>query len=413
MWSGERWIAEPTLRVLDLLRLICLETAGSMDGSARTRVSSMRTVGGAEHLARMHRKHAAVTEQWDSDLWLVNTMGGVVDLRTGDIRSSRRADYMTKMMAATPRGNCPRWKEFLVEICGGDMNLVAYLQRAVGYSLTGITSEHVLFFLWGTGANGKSVFMTVITAILADYAATAPLDTFMETRTVQHPTDVAGLRGARLVACTETEQGRRWAESKIKALTGGDKVSARFMRQDFFTFTPQFKLWIAGNHKPYIRNVDEAMKRRVHLVPFTVTIPYEKRDKRLAAKLLQERDGILKWMAEGCREWQRIGLAPPKAVLDATEEYFQEEDSIGQFINEECVQQRYAKTALTDVFARWKTRAEERGEYVGTSKWLSRELASRGIFTVPGHARAVMLDGWVLRDSSAGYGTTSQVGKRF
>jgi putative DNA primase/helicase len=185
MWSGQQWIAEPTLRVLDLIRSICLETAASIGTpSIKTRLSSVRTVNGADHLARMHRRHAATVEQWDAVLWEVNTRGGVVDLKTAGIRPARREDYMTKMMAATPPGDCPRWKAFLVEICGGDMDLVAYLQRALGYALTGVTSEHVLFFLWGAGANGKSVFLTVITVILADYASPAPLDTFMETRTV-------------------------------------------------------------------------------------------------------------------------------------------------------------------------------------------------------------------------------------
>jgi putative DNA primase/helicase len=248
----------------------------------------------------------------------------------------------------------------------------------------------------------KSVFMTVITAILADYASPAPLDTFMETRTVQHPTDIAKLFGARLVSCTETEQGHRWAESKIKYLTGGDKVSARFMQQNFFDFLPEFKLWISGNHKPYIRNVDEAMKRRLHLVPFTMTIPYEKRDKRLAAKLLQERDGILAWMLEGCLEWQRIGLAPPKAVLDATGAYFEEEDSIQQFIDEECVQQARAKTAIEDLFGRWKRRSEGRGEIPGTCRWFVRQMIGRGFVQarLPGGTKA--LGGLRLRDISSG-----------
>jgi putative DNA primase/helicase len=143
----------------------------------------------------------------------------------------------------------------------------------VGYCLTGVTSAHALFFLYGTGANGKSVFANVISTILGDYAATASMDTFVETRGDRHPTDLAGLRGARFVTAIETEQGRRLNESKVKAITGGDKISARFMRQDFFEYSPQFKPVIVGNHKPAIRNIDEAMKRRMHMIPFTVTIP--------------------------------------------------------------------------------------------------------------------------------------------
>ena len=180
---------------------------------------------------------------------------------------------MTKTAGASAAGDCPVWMEFLDTVTGGDADLQAYLQRMAGYCLSGVTTEHALFFLYGTGANGKSVFANTLTAIMGDYATVAAMDMFMATHGDRHPTDMAGLRGARIVTSIETEQGSRWAESKLKALTGGDKITARFMRQDFFEFTPQFKLLIVGNHKPSIRNVDEAMKRRLHMVPFTVTIP--------------------------------------------------------------------------------------------------------------------------------------------
>lgn len=254
---------------------------------------------------------------------------------------------------------------------------MAYLQLMVGYCLTGVTSEHALFFLYGTGANGKSVFVNVLTTILGDYAANAPMDTFMEARTDRHPTDLAGLRGARFVSSIETEQGRRWNESKVKAITGGDKVSARFMRQDFFEYVPQFKLVIAGNHKPSIRNVDEAMKRRLHLIPFTVTIPPERRDGRLTEKLLKERDGILAWAVEGCSLWQRQGLKPPASVVSATEEYFEAEDALGQWIEERCLLAKTHREGVSELFADWREWAERAGEYVGSVKRFSELLAAR------------------------------------
>jgi P4 family phage/plasmid primase-like protien len=205
-----------------------------------------------------------------------------------------------------------------------DGQAIEFESRALGHysaasnagseAATGVTSEHALFFLYGTGANGKSVFVNTVAAILGAYATNAPMDTFMAVHGERHPTDMAGLRGARLVTSIETEQGRRWAESRLKALTGGDKISARFMRQDFFEFIPQFKLVVAGNHKPSIRTIDEAMRRRLHLVPFTVTIPSKRRDRTLPERLLAERDGILAWAVQGCLEWQRIGLQPPPAV---------------------------------------------------------------------------------------------------
>ena len=191
-----------------------------------TKLAGSSTISGVERLARSDRRHAATTEEWDADVWLLNTPGGMVDLHTGRIRPHDRRDRMTKITSATPKGECPTWKSFLADVTGNDPELMRYLQRMAGYCMTGVTSEHALFFLYGTGANGKSVFLNVLATILGDYAANAPMDTFMETRTDHHPTDLAGLRGARFVSSIETEQGRRWNESKVKGITGGDKVSA-------------------------------------------------------------------------------------------------------------------------------------------------------------------------------------------
>jgi putative DNA primase/helicase len=380
VWTGNRWQADETLLVAHLIRQVCRDAsvkANSHRLAAKLAASS--TVGGVERLTRSDRRHASISGEWDADPWLINTVGGVMDLQTGRMRPHERSDRMTKIATATPRGKCPQWLAFLADVTGGDADLIAYLQRMIGYCLTGVTSEHALFFLYGTGANGKSVFVNVITTILGDYAANAPMDTFMETRTDRHPTDLAGLRGARFVSSIETEQGRRWNESKVKAITGGDKVSARFMRQDFFEYLPHFKLVIAGNHKPSIRNVDEAMKRRLHLIPFTVTIPPEKRDGKLTEKLLKERDGILAWAVEGCSLWRQMGLKPPKVVVDATDEYFDEEDAIGEFIAEECQRHSQARVSVADTFQRWQEWANRRGEYIGTSRWLMQQLCNRGL----------------------------------
>lgn len=379
MWDGQRWRTEETLAASNLIRHVCRHAAvqaNSIKVAAKLAASS--TVGGVERLARSDRKHAATTDEWDADIWLLNTPGGIVDLHTGRMRAHDRRDRMTKIAAATPRGTCPIWLNFIAQVTQGDQQYADYLQRFAGYCLTGSTQEHALFFLYGTGANGKSVFVNTLFTLLGDYAANAPMDTFMEARGDRHPTDLAGLRGARFVGATETEQGRRWNESKIKEITGGDRVSARFMRQDFFTYVPQFKLVIAGNHKPAIRNIDEAMRRRLHLIPFTITVPPEKRDKQLQEKLLVERDGILAWALEGCLAWQQIGLTPPQCVVDATEEYFDEEDTIGEFLEEECQQHPQAREAVADVFERWRQRAEKRSEYIGTSRWLVQQLLKRG-----------------------------------
>lgn len=378
MWDGQRWRAEDTLGAIDLVRNVCRHAAlKAASPKTAVKLAAASTMSGVERLARADRRHAGTADEWDADIWLLNTPGGVVDLRTGRMRAHNRTDRMTKISTAVPRGECPTWRAFLFDVTGGDAELMDYLQRMVGYCLTGVTSEHALFFLYGTGANGKSVFVTTIATILGDYAANAPMDTFMETRSDRHPTDLAGLRGARFVASIETEQGRRWNESKIKTITGGDKVSARFMRQDFFDFFPQFKLLIAGNHKPSIRNVDEAMKRRLHMIPFTVTIPPEKRDGKLTEKLLLERDAILAWALEGCLLWQRSGLRRPQSVLDATDEYFEAEDAMGRWLEERCVCTSNAKALSCELFADWKQWAESNGEFLGSMRRFTDALITR------------------------------------
>ena len=380
VWDGQRWRTEDTLAATDLIRSVCRQAAVRADNpKVAAKLASASTVGGVERLARADRRHAATTDEWDADPWLLNSPGGVVDLKTGRKRANDRADRMTKITTATPGGDCPQWMAFLSDITGGDVDLQAYLQRMVGYCLTGVTSAHALFFLYGTGANGKSVFANVISTILGDYAATASMDTFVETRGDRHPTDLAGLRGARFVTAIETEQGRRLNESKVKAITGGDKISARFMRQDFFEYTPQFKPVIVGNHKPAIRNIDEAMKRRMHMIPFTVTIPPERRDGRLTEKLLAERDGILAWAVAGCLAWQRDGLKPPACVVSATEEYFEAEDALGRWLDERCVREPNAKSLTAELFTDWKQWAESAGEFIGAQRRFSDLLITRGI----------------------------------
>jgi putative DNA primase/helicase len=252
------------------------------------------------HPEKADQRIAVTVDEWDADPWLLNTPGGTVDLRTGQMRESDPRDKLTKVTGVSPDWSCPTplWDQLLLRAAAGDMELIAFLQRVAGYSLTGSTAEHSLFFIFGTGANGKSTFINAITACAGEYHRVAPIETFTASKNQRHPTELAGLRGARLVTAVETEEGRRWDESKIKALTGGDTVSARFMRRDFFQYTPQFKLLIAGNHKPGLRLVDEAIRRRFNLIPFTVTIPSEERDPDLSEKLKAELPGILAWMID-------------------------------------------------------------------------------------------------------------------
>ena len=309
---------------------------------------------------------------------LLNTPSGVVDLKTGEISPHSPDLLISQMTHASPGHECPRWMTFLQEITDGDAALQAYLARLAGYCLTGSTREQAFAFLHGHGANGKSVFLQTLASILGSYAATAALDTFMASRADRHLTELAGLRAARLVLVSETEAGRSWAEGRIKAVTGGERLRANFMRRDHFEFDPQFKLLVAGNHRPALNAVGEAMRRRLHLVPFTVTIPTDRRDPRLAEKLLAERDGILGWMLAGCAAWQREGLSPPPCVRAAAEDYFEAEDLVGQWIHEWCVCGVEHKAPAAQLFQSWKTWAEAGGFPPGSQKVLGEALRARG-----------------------------------
>jgi len=377
-WTGTHWQVEDTMLAFNEARAVCRRAAAECSSTNLARnLASAKTVAAVERLARADRRLAATIEQWDTDPWLLNTPGGVVDLRTGALRPHRPTDYLTRITAVAPGGSCATWDTFLHRATDGDGDLQAFLQRIFGYALTGDTSAQALFFLFGTGANGKSVCIDTIAGILGDYHRTAPIEAFTASSTDRHPTELAGLRGARLVTAVETEEGRRWAESKIKALTGGDKIAARFMRGDFFEYTPQFKLVIAGNHKPGLRSVDEAIRRRFHLVSFNVTIPAEERDSKLKERLQAEWPGILQWMIDGCQHWKEYGLLPPKAVVAATAAYLEAEDAMSAWIDDCCVRDPNEWTSSNELFASWRTWAERAGEPFGSTKSFAQNLETR------------------------------------
>jgi putative DNA primase/helicase len=379
LWNGHVWKTDDTRKVLDLAREICREESRScQDAKLARHVASSRTIAAVERLAQAdHGHHAAKVDQWDAGPWILNTPGGVVDLKTGRLRPALREDYCTKTTAVAPGGDCPRWRAFLSRITNGDRELEAFLQRMCGYALTGVTQEQAMFFAYGTGANGKSKFVEAISGAMGDYARVAPIETFIDSKNQNHPTDLAGLQGARLVTAIETEEGRRWSESKVKTLTGGDRIPARFMRQDFFEYTPQFKLVVAGNHKPGLRTVDEAMRRRFNLLPFSVTIPLGEREGKLGEILKTEWPGILQWAIEGCLSWQRMGLNPPPSVTSATKEYFTEEDSLARWLEERTERRVAAWESATALFHDWKAWAESNGEFAGSQKRFSLNLANR------------------------------------
>ncbi|MEO8358695.1 MAG: phage/plasmid primase, P4 family [Vicinamibacteria bacterium] len=358
---------------------VCRDFAAGAPPRVAHLIASAQKRAAVIDLAEDDRRHAATIAQWDADPWLLGTPGGTVDLRSGELREARREDFITRCAAVVPSAMpTPHWDALLARALDGDLDLVAYLQRVAGYALTGETREHALMFLYGTGANGKSTVLNALSGVLGDYAISAPMESFVATTGDRHPTDLAMLRGARLVSASETESGRRWAESKIKALTGGDPISARFMRGDFFTYSPQFKLVLSGNHRPALRDVDEAMRRRFHLVPFTVTIPAEERDPRLPEKLRAEWPGILAWAIRGCLEWQRGGLRPPDRVRAATDSYLAAEDTLARWLEESCHVGRDHEDTGARLFGSWQAWCEAGEEHVGSKKRFSQRLEERG-----------------------------------
>jgi putative DNA primase/helicase len=384
-WDGTRWGFDETMRAFSLSRAICREAASACNNpKGAMAIASAKTVAAIERLAKADRVLAATVEQWDAVPRKFNDTESTIDLRTGCPRTPNRTDYITQKggCQAAPVGTPhPIWSAFLNRITANDRELIAFLQRYIGYCLTGETVEHVFVFAYGSGANGKGVFLNTIVKVFGDYATVADMATFIDSKNDRHPTDIAKLRGARLVVAQETQQGRSWDEAKIKAITGGDRQTARFMRQDFFDFYPTFKLFIAGNHKPRLQNVDEAMRRRLLLVPFTVQIPPTERDTKLAEKLEAEWPAILRWAIDGCLEWQRTGLAPPAVVTDATDEYFAGEDSFGQWLEDRCDADpgnNHKWDKVADLFTDWSVYAEAEGDRRVSKKAFNSLMSSRG-----------------------------------
>jgi P4 family phage/plasmid primase-like protien len=345
--------------------------AAGFDGKAST-------AAGAEKFAQCDERVAVTHDEWNPDPFLLGTPGGAVDLRTGKMRPATPEDRITKQTAVTPkRGPCPLWMAFLDQATNGDKGLQKALKKIVGYSLTGDIREHALFFIAGSGGNGKGVFLNTVTRIAGEYATTAAMDTFTATHSDRHPTDLAMLNGARLVTASETEDGKQWAEARIKQLTGGDPITARFMRKDYFTYKPEFKLLIIGNHKPALRNVDDAMRRRLWIILFNHKPANP--DKELEKKLESEWPQILAWAIDGCREWLEEGLTQPDVVKEATAEYFADQDLVGQWMGECCSLHPSVSEKGSVLFASWKAYAEERGAKAFDSKWFADVLRRCGL----------------------------------
>jgi P4 family phage/plasmid primase-like protien len=394
IWDGKRWNEDKTNQMKqlakDTVRNIYKEAYEEEDADKRKALSEHATRSESRSrieamIALAESEVPILPDDMDRDIWLFNCQNGVIDLKTGDLLPHDREYMMTKIspIVYDPKAECPTWIKFLEDIMQDEEGnvkheLIEFLQKAIGYSLTGDTSEQVLFFLYGTGRNGKSTFMNTIKEIFGDYGKQTNADTFTVKKSDRVNNDIAALKGARLVAATESEEGARLAESLVKQLTGGEPILARFLHQEFFEFVPQFKIFFTTNHKPVIRGGDEGIWRRIRLIPFTVTIPPEKLDKHLPQKLRAEMPGILRWAVEGCLKWQREGLGNPKEVQEATQSYKDEMDTLGNFIKEHCVIVPSAKCVVSELYKRYSEWCEDNGEYALSRTKFNRKIEERG-----------------------------------
>lgn len=376
IWDDNYWRLDNKMQSWSMVRRMCREESSKSKTNKATLVARAK-VAAVHFLAQTDRRLAAVPEQWDTDPWLLGTPRGTVDLHTGALMPSRREDYITQTAKAWPEGECPRWLGFLNEVTNGDAEMQRYLQRIVGYSLTGVTREEVVIFIHGEGGNGKGTFIETVAAAMGGYSDVVAMDTLIMKKYHDHPTEIAKLRGVRLAVASETSDGSRWNMARLKLLTGGDKLTGRFMRADFFDFRPTHKLIISGNKRPGLGRVDAAIVRRLFLVPFMVKISVP--DKDLKAYFLDaELNGIMRWAVQGCLEWQRMGLAPPKAVVAATEEYLHNQDDMQVWMDDCCVLQDKWRSSSAELFQSWQKWCERTGGYVGAKRQFVEGLIERG-----------------------------------
>ncbi len=412
-WDGRRWRLDDSGEVIRRAKATISDLyreAATLDDATRKDLvkHALRSEAGARiramvDLAESEPGIPVRPDELDRDPWLLNCENGTIDLRTGRLRPHNPADRITKLapVAYDPAATCPTWGRFLDRILAGDPELIAFIRRAVGYSLTGDTSERVLLILHGEGRNGKSTLLEVLRAMLGDgYAMHIPTDTLLAKRHEGGiPNDVARLKGARFVSASEADEGRRLAEATIKTLTGGDTLTARFMRAEWFDFKPEFTLWLATNHRPVIRGTDKAIWDRLRLVPFAVRIPEAEQDRQLRDKLLAEAPGILAWAVRGCLEWQRDGLGYPAAVREATEGYRTEQDVLGAFLIDCCVTGTGYQATAKELYAAYSRWCDESNEQPIAKNGFGERLRERGFTDARGTHGQRRWHGVGLQDS--------------
>lgn len=376
---GSHWDRDTLLQRFSIAKRICKNAARKAPNeSLKRRLASQATVAAIPLLARDEEGIATPVDAWDSERGVLNTPGGAIDLREGKVARGKHLFRQVAGVAPDPNMRTPHWNAFVDQVCDGDAELVAFLQRLAGYCLTGEVREQKLFFLYGAGANGKSVFLDALAETAGSYAHKLPADALMSKQHEQHPTMYASLHGKRLAVSSELEANAHWAEARIKELTGDAAMTARYMRQDFFSFALTHKHLIAGNFKPRLRGDDYAMARRVVLIPFVRKFTGADCDPRLPARLRDEHPGILAWAIRGAVQWYADGLSIPPSIANATEQYLRENDDVEMWLADRCTHDPKARTRSAELYESFRQWKEAAGEHAPSNKAFSQALERKG-----------------------------------
>jgi putative DNA primase/helicase len=379
-WDGARWKSGGELRVQGAVRLWLNTDVVPFVTSKKDQLilGGNAKLHSVEHELRLVRN--VEPDIWDTQPWLLNTPAGTWQLRgPPQLREHRRDDLLTKVTACDASGECPRWREFIEFVTNGDREFGKYLQRLCGYALIGVRTAQMFAFLYGSGGNGKGVFLQVLTAVMGDYAAWTQADVWLEQRYPRHSEELMALRGARLVVASEFPEGGEWNVARLKQVSGGDKIRASYKHQNSVEFQTSALLILAGNDKPTLKSIDPGIVRRLHLIPFENQIDDEHRIDGLAEELTEaEGRGILAWMLEGVGLWQQLGLAPPSAVTAATSEYLEDEGTLGQWVEDRLERGPSMQTLVGRMFADWRTFSTEAGVSTGSIKGFTQSLVKAG-----------------------------------
>ena len=394
IWDGNTWRPDDCGEIFalakDFIRGMYLRIGRTKDHERATELAkhlikseSLRRRQALIESASLERNVRITPFEVDQEHLLLNVRNGTINLKEGTLHEAVQDAYITKCAAVryNRKAQCDTWNLFLMRIMDGNVQLLHFLQKAVGWAITGDMSEQVMFILYGAGANGKSTFLNTLMEIMGDYAMSTPTATFMKKYGEGISNDIARLRGTRFVTTVEAEEGKRMSEPLIKQITGQDMMTARFLYGEYFDFLPTFKIFMATNHKPVIRGNDHGIWRRIKLIPFTVTIPYEERDPDLMQKLRAEREGILNWMVDGCLMWQKERLGEPEAVRIATGEYQEEMDEIGMFLQECTAKDSMGVSKITsaDLYRSYMGWCEKNSERPYSQRMFAIHVQNAGI----------------------------------